>query len=85
VLALEFFGGVPRLIVPDQTRALIKNPDRYDPSPTACTKSSPPLRLRPAGRKARAPRDKPKVENAVLVVSAGSWRACATASSSAWL
>ena len=31
VLALAFFGGVPRLIVPDQTRALIKNPDRYDP------------------------------------------------------
>ena len=27
--ALEFFGGVPRLIVPDQTRSLIKRPDRY--------------------------------------------------------
>ena len=26
VQALEFFGGVPRLIVPDQARALIKNP-----------------------------------------------------------
>ena len=33
VLALEFIGGVPRLIVPDQTRALIKTPDRYDPEP----------------------------------------------------
>ena len=33
--ALEFFGGVPRLIVPDQARALIKNPDRYDPQPNA--------------------------------------------------
>ena len=31
VLALEFFGGVPRLVVPDQTRSLIKNPGRYDP------------------------------------------------------
>ena len=31
--ALEFIGGVPRLIVPDQTRALIKTPDRYDPEP----------------------------------------------------
>ena len=31
--ALEFIGGVPRLIVPDQTRALIKHPDRYDPEP----------------------------------------------------
>ena len=33
VQALEYFGGVPRLIVPDQTRALIKQPDRYDPEP----------------------------------------------------
>ena len=33
VRALEFFGGVPRLIVPDQTRALIRHPDRYDPQP----------------------------------------------------
>ena len=33
IRALEFIGGVPRLIVPDQARALIKNPDRYDPQP----------------------------------------------------
>ena len=33
VQALEFIGGVPRLIVPDQTRSLIKTPDRYDPEP----------------------------------------------------
>jgi len=33
VRALEFFGGVVRLIVPDQTRALIKSADRYDPKP----------------------------------------------------
>ena len=33
VRALEFFGGAPRLIVPDQTRSLIKYPDRYDPEP----------------------------------------------------
>jgi transposase len=31
VLALEYFGGVPRLIVPDQTRSLVKNPCWYDP------------------------------------------------------
>lgn len=29
--ALEFSGGVPRLIVPDQPRALIGRPDRYEP------------------------------------------------------
>jgi transposase len=33
VRALEFFGGVPRLIVPDQTHSLIKRPDRYEPEP----------------------------------------------------
>ena len=31
VLALEYFGGVPCLIVPDQTRSLIKNSCTYDP------------------------------------------------------
>lgn len=31
VLALEFIGGAPRLIVPDQARALVKMPGRYDP------------------------------------------------------
>jgi len=29
--ALEFIGGVPRLVVPDQPRALIARPDRYEP------------------------------------------------------
>jgi len=29
--ALRFFGGVPQLIVPDNPRALIANPDRYEP------------------------------------------------------
>jgi len=33
VRALEFIGGAPRLVVPDQARALIKRPDRYDPEP----------------------------------------------------
>lgn len=31
IAALEFYGGVPRLLVPDQPRALIANPDRYEP------------------------------------------------------
>ena len=69
VQALEFFGGVPRLIVPDQARALIKNPDTYDPQPNrlydefATHYGCALLAARPAH-----PRDKPKVENAVLVV-----------------
>jgi transposase len=31
IAALDFFGGVPRLLVPDQPRALIANPDAYEP------------------------------------------------------
>ena len=69
VLALEFIGGVPRLIVPDQTRALIKSPDRYDPEPNRTYEEFAKhygcavLAARPAH-----PRDKPKVEGSVLLV-----------------
>lgn len=31
IAALEFIGGVTRLLVPDQPRALIANPDAYEP------------------------------------------------------
>lgn len=69
VQALEFIGGVPRLIVPDQTRALIKSPDRYDPEPNRTYEEFAKhygcavLAARPAH-----PRDKPKVEGSVLLV-----------------
>ncbi len=69
VLALEFFGGATRLTVPDQTRSLVKTPDRYDPQPNrtydefARHYGTVVLPARPAH-----PRDKPKVEAAVLLV-----------------
>lgn len=69
VQALEFIGGVPKLIVPDQPRALVKTPDRYDPelNPTYAefTKhyNCTALPARPGH-----PRDKPKVEGSVLLV-----------------
>ena len=67
--ALEFFGGVPRLIVPDQTRSLIKRPDRYEPEPNRTYEEF----AKHYGRALLAacpahPRDKPKVEGAVLLV-----------------
>ena len=31
IATLEFIGGVPRLLVPDQPRELIANPDAYEP------------------------------------------------------
>ena len=69
VLALEFIGGVPKLIVPDQARALIKTPGRYDPQPGRMYEEfarhygCAVLPARPGH-----PRDKPKVEAAVLLV-----------------
>ena len=69
VRALEFFGGAPRLIVPDQTRALIKYPDSYDPEPNRTYEEFAEhygcalLAARPGH-----PRDKPRVEGSVLLV-----------------
>lgn len=37
--ALQFFGGVPTLVVPDNPRALIKNPDRYEPELNRATQA----------------------------------------------
>lgn len=67
--AVEFIGGVPRLIVPDQPRALIAHPDRYEPGVGRLLQEfcdhygTAVLPARPAH-----PRDKPKVEAAVLLV-----------------
>jgi len=67
--ALEFIGGSPKLLVPDQPRALIETPDNCDPEPNPtydefarhCNRVVLPARL-------RRPRDKPKVEGSVLLV-----------------
>jgi transposase len=67
--AFEFIGGVPLLLVPDQTRALIAQPCRYEPQPNQLAEEFAAhygvtiLPARPAH-----PRDKPKVEAAVLLV-----------------
>ena len=69
IAALEFIGGVPRLVVPDQTRALIARPDRYEPIPNRLVEefcshyATVVLAARPAH-----PRDKPKVEVGVQIV-----------------
>ncbi|MFZ5541049.1 MAG: IS21 family transposase [Pseudomonadota bacterium] len=69
VAAFEFIGGVPVLVVPDQTRALIAQPSRYEPQPNRLAEEFAAhygvtiLPARPAH-----PRDKPKVEAAVLLV-----------------
>jgi transposase len=69
IAALDFMGGVPRLLVPDQPRALIANPDAYEPATARLMQELGEhygvavLPARP-GR----PQDKAKVEVGVQVV-----------------
>lgn len=69
IATLEFIGGVPALLVPDQPRALMARPDRYEPTEHRLLRelsehySLPVMPARPA-----KPRDKPKVEVGVQVV-----------------
>ena len=70
VRALVFYGGVPQLIVPDQPRALISQPDRYEPGThrtlldLARHYDTSVLAARPG-----TPQDKASVESAVQVVT----------------
>jgi len=69
IATLSFIGGVPRLLVPDQPRALIANPDAYEPVTARLMQELAEhygvavLPARP-GR----PQDKAKVEVGVQVV-----------------
>lgn len=69
IAALEYIGGVPRLLVPDQPRALMARPDRYEPTAhrlLAELGEHYGVAILPA-RPAR-PKDKAKVEVGVQVV-----------------
>jgi transposase len=67
--AMRYFGGVAQLIVPDNPRALIANPNRYEPRANDTVQDfarhygCSVLPARP-----RLPQDKAKVESAVQVV-----------------
>jgi transposase len=67
--ALAFIGGVPQLIVPDNPRALIAQPDRYEPLSNETVQDfarhygTSVLPARP-----RHPQDKARVESGVQVV-----------------
>jgi transposase len=67
--ALRFIGGVPQLIVPDNPRALIADPNRYEPRANETVEDfarhygTSVLPARPY-----RPQDKAKVESAVQVV-----------------
>ena len=67
--ALQFFGGVPQLVVPDNPRALIAQPDRYEPELSLAAQRCAEhygMAILPA--RPRRPQDKAKVEVGVQVV-----------------
>jgi transposase len=67
--ALEYYEGAPQLIVPDNARALIADPDRYEPRASATVADFAQhygLAVLPA--RPYRPRDKGKVEVAVQLV-----------------
>ena len=68
IRALEFFGGVPQVLVPDQLRSAVTGPDRYEPDINA-TYLEMAQHYGTAIVPARPyrPRDKAKVEGAVLL------------------
>jgi transposase len=68
IRALEYIGGVPELVVPDQLRSAVSGPDRYDPelNPTYLELAQhygfAVIPARPG-----KPKDKAKVEGGVLI------------------
>lgn len=69
VRAFEFFGGVPQVLVPDNLKAAVSRADRYEPVLNEnCRKLSRHYNTVVMPARPRKPKDKPKVENAVLVV-----------------
>lgn len=67
--AFEYFGGVPKLVVPDNLKAAVNRTCRYEPdlNPTYSEMAAHyEVAVLPA--RPRKPRDKAKVENAVQVV-----------------
>jgi transposase len=68
VRGLDFFGGVPEVLVPDQLRSAVSGPDRYDPDINTTLldlASHYDTAIIPA--RPRKPRDKAKVEAGVLL------------------
>jgi transposase len=66
--AYEYFGGVPEITVPDQPRTAVSKPSKYEPviNPTFLEMAQHYRTAIIPARPAK-PRDKAKVENAVLI------------------
>lgn len=69
VRAFEYFGGVPEVLVPDQLRSAVSGPDRYDPDINSTyLEMAKHYNVAVVPARPAKPRDKAKVEGAVLVV-----------------
>ena len=67
--AFEFFGGVPALLVPDNLKAAVSKPDRYEPKLNdSYQKLAHHYQTAIMPARPRKPKDKAKAENAVLIV-----------------
>jgi transposase len=68
IRAFEFFGAVPRIIVPDQLRSAVKGPDRYEPDINdTYLEMAQHYGVTVIPARPRKPKDKAKVETAVLL------------------
>jgi transposase len=66
--ALEYFGAVPEILVPDQLRSAIRGPDRYDPDINrSFLRFAQHYGLTVIPARPGKPKDKPKVETGVLI------------------
>lgn len=69
VHGFEYFGCVPEIAVPDQLRAAVTGPDRYDPEINpAYLEMAEHYGVAVIPARPRKPKDKAKVESGVLVV-----------------
>lgn len=69
IRALEYYGGIPEIIVPDNTKTAVKTPDRYEPdiNPMFSDMASYyGCAVIPA--RVRKPKDKARVEKSVQIV-----------------
>jgi transposase len=68
IRALEYFGGVPEVVVPDNLKAGVKEPDRYEPELNpSYAELAQHYGFAVVPARVRKPRDKAKVEGAVLL------------------
>lgn len=68
VHAFEFFGAVPKVLVPDNLHAAVKHPHRYEPTVNATYQEmAAHYRCVVIPARVRKPRDKAKVEAGVLL------------------